>query len=129
MDNEEGQVHHGSGFLIGLLVGGLLGAAAAYFAAADKEDKEGLVAKGRELWGNIKDFREGVGEKGEGVAEEVKEKEEDFPDVAQDAVESVQVAAKEAIAKITQVAEKTENKARYPTRKFFLSKGRPLAKK
>jgi len=129
MDKEEGQVHHSSGFLIGLLVGGLLGAVAAYFAAADKEDKERLIAKGKELLGSIKDFGEEVKEKGERVVEEVKEKVEDFPEAAQDAVESVQVAAKEAIAKITQVADQTENKARYPAKKFFLSRGKPLVKK
>lgn len=127
--DENQEDHHSGGFLIGLLVGGVLGAVAAYFATSDKEDKAKLLAKGKMLLENVKDFGLEVKEKGEEVVEEVKERVSDIPSAAEEAVKNVQVAAEEAIEKITLAADKAELNAHKEARKFFLQKGKSLVKK
>lgn len=127
--DENQEDHHSGGFLIGLLVGGVLGAVAAYFASADKEDKAKLLAKGKILLENVKDFGLDVKEKSEEVFEDVKEKVSDVPVVAEEAVKDVQIAAQEAIIRITEAADRAEINAHKEARKFFVSKGRSLVKK
>lgn len=139
-DNDENKGN--IGFWLGVILGGLIGAAVTYLAAADDKDelKRNLIKKGKILLKNLGEFKEGVEEKGaeikedvvgrvEEVREGIQEKAEEIPEVAQEAVEKVQEEANKAIANIVKAADKAEIQAHQKARNFFLSKGRPLAKK
>ncbi len=130
-----------TGFLLGAILGGIIGATIAYLATDDKSQlRRNLIKKGKILLENLDDFREEAGERGkkiekevvkkiEEVKEELQDKIEQIPEVAQEAVETVQRAADKQVAKVVKVADKTENKLHQNARKFFLKKGKPLAKK
>lgn len=139
--NEEENSRTKSGFWLGMILGGLVGAVAAYLAVDDKSElRKSLITKGKILLDHLEDFKdeavekgeeikEGVVEKIKDVREEVQDKIEEIPEAAQEAVENVQEVANEAIAKIVKVADKTEANTHKKARLFFLKKGKPLVKK
>jgi len=133
-----------SGFWLGMIFGGIVGAVVTYLATEDKSQlKKSLLEKGKILLEHWDDFKDEVEEKGKklekvekkfvGELEETKEEAQEMiaeiPAVAQDAVERVQQEANEAIANIVKTADNAEIQAHRQARKFFLSKGRPLVKK
>lgn len=130
----------GSGFWLGAILGGLLGAGIAYLVTEDKSQlRKNLIKKGKillEHWDDFKDDAEKSGRKVEkrlvaefeDIKEGAQEKAEEIPVVAQEAVEKVQEEANKAIANIVKTADKAEIQAHQQARKFFLSKGKPLAK-
>jgi len=148
----EDNAENNSGFWIGLIAGGLLGAGISYFLSFEnkEEAKKKLLQKGRWLLENFEDIGEEIGERGkeigskavERIAEvkqEVEEKVQDLPVIAQEAVENVQKAAEEAVANIVSAVEEKEAEvlAEKPVKaktvasgkKFFFKRGGPLVKK
>jgi len=125
--------HHG--FWLGMILGGLIGAAAAYWASTDDKDelKKDLLKKGKILLKNLDELKEEAQEKGTEIKEVVEEKVEkgveEIPEVAQKAVRSVQGVADRAIGEIVKAAGDVENSAHRQARKFFLKQGKPLVKK
>lgn len=133
--------HGGSGgFWLGAVLGGLLGAGIVYLVTEDKsQTRKNLIKKGKVLlehWDDFKDDAEKSGRKIEkkavaefaDIKEGVAEKVDEIPTVAQEAVEKVQEEADKAIANIVKTADSAEIQAHRQARKFFLSKGKPLAK-
>lgn len=130
----------GSGFWLGAILGGLLGAGIAYLVTEDKSElRKNLIKKGKVLlehWDDFKDDAEKTGRKIErkaaaefaDIKEGVVEKVDEIPTVAQEAVEKVQEEADKAIANIVKTADSAESKAHRQARNFFLSKGKPLVK-
>ena len=131
----------GNGFWLGVVLGGVIGAAVAYLATEDKSQlRKNLIKKGKVLLEHWDDFKEDAERSGrkiekkvsaefEEVKEEVQDRVEEIPAVAQEAVENVQETANKAITEIVRAADKAEVQAHHQARKFFLSKGRPLVKK
>ena len=130
----------GSGFWLGAIFGGLLGAGIAYLVTEDKSQlRKNLIKKGKILLEHWDDFKEDAEKSGrkierraaaefEDIKEGVQEKVEEIPVVAQEAVEKVQEEADKAIANIVKTADTAEIQAHQKARKFFLSKGKPLVK-
>lgn len=139
--NEEENSRTKSGFWLGVILGGLVGAVAAYLAVDDKSElRKSLLKKGKILLDHLEDFKDEAVEKGEevkkdvtekisDVKEEIRDKVEEIPEVAQEAVENVQEVANQAISQIVKAADKTEANAHKKARLFFLKKGKPLVKK
>jgi len=139
-ENNTGCNGGSSGFWLGVILGGVVGAAIAYLATDDKSQlRKNLIKKGRVLLEHWDDFKEDAERSGrkiekkvaaefEDVKEEVQGKVEEIPEVAQEAVENVQEEADKAIANIVKTADTAEIQAHQKARKFFLSKGKPLVK-
>lgn len=140
MDEVE-QKNPNNGFLLGVVLGGIVGAAIAYLAVDDKSAlRKNLVKKGKILLDHLDDFKEDAEQKGmqiqkevvkriEEVKEEVADKVEQIPETTAAAVETIQKAADKEVARVVKVADKAENNLHQKARKFFLKKGKPVAKK
>jgi len=109
MSNEVEKKGNHVDFWLGVVLGGLVGAALALFVATDDKDelKKNLLKKGKILLKHFGDLCKDVEEKGEEIKEGVVRK----------------------IEKVKETANQTENQIHQKTRKFFLSKGKPLVKK
>jgi len=130
-----------SGFWLGVILGGVVGAAIAYLATEDKSQlRKNLIKKGKVLLEHLDDLKDDAADKGkeiqkevvekfDDVKENIQDKVEELPDIAQEAVEKVQEEANRAITQIVKTADNAEVQAHKQARKFFLSKGRPLVKK
>lgn len=140
MDELE-QKRQNSGFLLGIVLGGIVGAAVAYLAVDDKSQlRKNLIKKGKVLLNYLDDLKDDVADKGKeiqkeavkkfgDVKENIQDKVEELPGIAQEAVEKVQEEANKAIIQIVKTADKAEVQAHKQARKFFLSKGKPLVKR
>ncbi len=129
-----------SGFWLGVVLGGVIGAAVAYLATEDKSQlRKNLIKKGKVLLEHWDDFKDDAADKGkeiqkevvekfDDVKENIQDKVEELPDIAQEAVEKVQEEANRAITQIVKTADNAEVHAHQQARKFFLSKGKPLVK-
>jgi len=108
-----------SGFLLGIILGAIVGAAAAYLATDDKSNlRKQLLKKGKVILDHWEDFKDDSSEKAQEIKEAVVEKVESIPEAAQEVVENVK-----------KTADKVEMQTHKQARNFFLSKGKPLAKK
>ncbi|HUV72585.1 MAG TPA: hypothetical protein VMW25_06280 [Clostridia bacterium] len=119
MNKEEKNQEH-SGFWLGMVLGGLLGAAGAFYAATeDKEElREKLVERAKWFLDNLDELKDRVGETGE----ELREKAIELPEMIEEKSENIEEIAKEAIEKITSATQKAQKKGI----KTFFSKGKPL---
>lgn len=139
---ENGAVEkNNSGFWLGAVLGGVIGAAVAYLAVDDKSQlRKNLIKKGKVLLNYLDDLKDDAADKGkeiqkeavkkfEDVKENIQDKVEELPDITQEAVEKVQEEANRAITQIVKTADNAEVQVHKQARKFFLSKGKPLVKK
>lgn len=94
MSDEENKQEHHSGFWLGMIAGGLMGAVAAYLTVADEKDKKKLIAKGKEILETLEDFGKGAAEKGKELGETVWERVEELPQKIEPVVKEVKKPAK-----------------------------------
>lgn len=98
------------GFLLGLAVGGMIGAAAAFLL--DKEDAEKIKKlinkKGKVLLDNLGDAADEGQEKLEETVEDIKEKVQEIPEAVSDQV------------------EETKKKGKTSLRRFFIKSGKKM---
>lgn len=135
---------NGHNFLAGMVLGGLVGAVAAYFLSSeDKEElRKKIINKGKLLLDDIEEFKDKAVKTGGKISgevidriEEAGEKVQEIPEIAQEAVASVQKVAEAAMENIADTAKEVEKSANKSVTtqkrkigKFFLKKGRSLVK-
>jgi len=118
-----------NGFWAGLVVGGLIGAVAAYFLSSEDKEKlrKEIGKKGKLLLRNLEDFGQDAIDKGE----EVKEAIEDKAELIEKKVQKLPKVAHKTIADVQEAAQTVGgniNATKKSFKKFFSKKGKSLAK-
>lgn len=133
IDNQDGD-----NFWTGLLVGGILGAAAGFFLGSDNKDdlKRKIKDKALDVWDNLGDFSNSVKDKALDIkddvveeAQDVGQQAEEVADIARQKIEAITVSAQQAVEQeVAQVKKAVDNNSGSFRKKFFFHKGRSLHK-